>query len=477
MALVADLTQGDPVAWLQTIREVLQLPSAPLSQQGGVWSVTKRGDLWHSLGSRVFDEHLKKLQACAPNALAERDPRFDLEPSERFAAAIYGNVPEYSSTLRRGLAETLALLGGEPDPLKNCSPGAAAATAAIIVRKVLEQDDWKLWASVNDLLPLLAEASPKEFMDAVERALSSAECPFDELFSQEGNGITGSNYLTGLLWALETLAWDEQYLVRSTVLLGALAARDPGGQWANRPVNSLTTIFLPWLPQTLAIPAKRKVAVQALLQERPEVGWRLLLSLMPSQSSISSGSRKPQWRSILPEGELPRPSRKEYWEHVTAYAEMAATVASADVEKLQRLAEYLDRLPGPVATKVLGLIESNPIASLPEDERFALWASLSALARKHRRFADAEWALPEEQIAAIESAADKIAPKRPEILYRVLFSADDWDLYEDNDNWEEQEKQLEARRREAVAKVHAANGITGVFEFAKSVGSPSRVGY
>ena len=121
------------------------------------------------------------------------------------------------------------------------------------------------------LLPTLAEAAPGEFLTAVEKALRKIPCPFDKLFSQEGSGITGGNYMTGLLWALETLAWDEQYLVKVTVLLGKLASHDPGGNWANRPDNSLKTIFLPWLPQTIASVKKRKVAIQTLQKECPKI--------------------------------------------------------------------------------------------------------------------------------------------------------------------------------------------------------------
>jgi hypothetical protein len=109
----------------------------------------------------------------------------------------------------------------------------------------------------------------------------------------------GSNYLTGLLWALETLAWDAEYLPRVVVILGELAVRDPGGNWANRPANSLAEILLPWLPQTCAPLPKRRAAVETLLKEHPEVAWKLLLSLLPSAHQVSSYSRKPAWREII----------------------------------------------------------------------------------------------------------------------------------------------------------------------------------
>jgi hypothetical protein len=84
---------------------------------------------------------------------------------------------------------------------------------------------------------------------------------------------------------------NKHYLQRVTVLLGELAAIDPGGNWANRPSNSLTDIFLPWFPQTCAPVPKRKAAVTALIKEQPAIGWKLIVSLLPSGHSSSMGCR------------------------------------------------------------------------------------------------------------------------------------------------------------------------------------------
>jgi hypothetical protein len=150
-------------------------------------------------------------------------------------------------------------------------------TAILVVRKLLADTEWQRWAGLNDLLPLLAETAPSEFLAAVEKALSSDPCPFDGVFAQEGDAVMGGTYISGLLWALETLAWDESHLSRVLICLGDLAARDPGVQWGNRPAHSLTTILLPWLPQTCASISKRVAAAAMLLREVPEVGWKLVL--------------------------------------------------------------------------------------------------------------------------------------------------------------------------------------------------------
>ncbi|MFO0782060.1 MAG: hypothetical protein U0636_00060 [Phycisphaerales bacterium] len=477
MAAAASVAQDETSKWLQKMREVLQFPDAPVTHRSGVWAVKHREELWQVLGSRLFDHHLTELRKCAVSVLTERDPQFSLPPDNRFAAPLSGHVLRHSKNLRRGLAESLALLSGQPQALTNCSRGTVESAAALAVREILRDADWMLWASVNDVLPPLAEASPREFMDSVEHALSVDPCPFDTLYSQEGSGIGGRNYLTGLLWALETLAWDEQHLVRATVLLGALADRDPGGQWANRPSTSLTTIFLPWLPQTMASKEKRKVAVETLVKEHPTAGWSLLLSLLPNQTTMSSGTQKPRWRGTIPEGAPARPDREQYREEVGIYAGLAVRIAATDQQKLVQLAQYLDCLPDADRATMLKHIGSDAVKSLPEEGRISLWESLCSMARKHRSFADAHWALPDDQVSAIEGAADSIAPHRPENTSRVLFTEDDWELTDPNANFEEEQSKLWDRRRDALRGILAAKGVEGVIALAEVVESPDKLGF
>ena len=188
---------------------------------------------------------------------------------ERFAASIHGKVLKHSADLRQGMTETLALLGIYGDKLTNCSQHKPESIAALIVREIFERAEWQLWGSLNNLLPTLAEAAPGEFLSSIESALQQTPCPFDDLFAQEGNGISGQNYMTGLLWALESLAWSEEHLVRVAVILAELASHDPGGNWANRPANSLSTILLPWYPQTLAQIDKRITTIKAIRTDLP----------------------------------------------------------------------------------------------------------------------------------------------------------------------------------------------------------------
>ncbi|MBI3301879.1 MAG: hypothetical protein HYZ72_07350 [Deltaproteobacteria bacterium] len=462
--------------WIGKMREIELRPGTPLMQRDSVWKIVSRYEGWYTLGPRLFDEHLDRLKDAAVSVLRERDLKFELPPEERYAASIHGKVMRHSHVLRKGLAESLALVGSHPKALTSCSFGKADATAVLAVREILAEADWVQWAGLNDLLPLLAEAAPREFLDAVENALNSDPCPFDTVFVQEGSGIIGSNYMTGILWALETLAWDAEYLTRVVVILGELAARDPGGNWANRPVNSLSTILLPWLPQTCAPIPKRRAAVETLIKERLEVAWKLLLSLLPNLHQMSLGSHKPAWREMISDDWSNGVTHREYGEQIAAYADLAVRAAKNDLSKLSNIIERFPDLPPPEHQQLLAHLSSDAVVSLPQADRLRLWTALVDLVSKHRKFADAQWAMNPEAMNEIAAIAEKLAPNSPNYRHQRLFSARDFDLYQERGNHEEQRKELDQRRQSAVAEVLAARGVEGVLEFANVVESPWRVG-
>ncbi|MBU4201559.1 MAG: hypothetical protein KKB85_00190 [Candidatus Altiarchaeota archaeon] len=462
--------------WIGKMREIALRPGTPLIQRDGAWKVIARYEGWYALGPRLFDEHLDRLKEVAISILLERDPQFDLPPDERYAASIHGKALTHSHQLRKGIAESLALLGSHPRALTSCSFGKAEATAILAVREILTGGDWVHWAGLNDLLPLLAEAAPGEFLDAMENSLNSNPCPFDMIFTQEGAGIMSRNYMTGILWALETLAWDADYLTRVVIILGELAARDPGGNWANRPVNSLSTILLPWLPQTCAPVPKRLASVATLLNELPDVAWKLMLALLPRPHQVSSGSRKPAWREMIPDDWSKGVTHREYREQIASYAELAISVAKQDISRLAELIDRLDDLPPPARDQLFTHLKSDIVVSMSQAERLRLWSELTDLISKHRKFADAEWAMKPEIVNEIAVIAENLAPDAPIYRHQRLFSEHDFDLYNEKGSYEEQRKELENRRQKAVEEVFAAGGVEVVFEFAKSVQTPWRVG-
>ena len=467
----------DQHLWEAKAKELLHLPNSPLTLKNGQWwEIKGRADLWDSLGSRILDGNLDAFKQISVKVLTERDTSFDLPVQERYAASIYKKGLKRSQALRRGLASGLAILNNKSSALSHCSQNKANNIATLAIQEIFEGADWVLWGSLNSVLPLLAEAAPHKFLEVVDETLHESPCPFDELFAQEGDAITGGNYLTGLLWALEGLAWDEVYLVQACVALAKLAEHDPGGQWANRPINSLTTILLPWLPQTMAPFEKRKVAVETLCQESEEVGFELVISLLPDQLRSSLGSHKPLWRNIPPNNWNENVSKEEYWQQISFYSDYAVEMADQNTKRLTVLLDHLNNLAASSRERLLETLLSDEISSFPEDQKRLLRDSLMKLTVMHRRHSDTAWALDDETLSRIETVADNLSLTNPLELHQYLFSDREIDLYEERGNWEEQAKKLNFRRQQAVSEILQSEDISGVIKFASTVKAPEQVG-
>ncbi len=458
-------------SWILKVRPFLDKANSPLSFKNGTWAVTERKKLWQMLGPRLFDDHLKRFKECTVEVLAEKKPQFQLSKEQRWAAAIRGYSPSFSRSLRKGVAEGLALLGNFPDALPHCSRMMPENTVAATIQEIFENADWMLWGSLDDVLPLLAEAHPNSFLGAVETALKQNPCPFDELFAQEGPPVTGENYLVGLLWALETLAWEEQHLTRVSIILGNLASRDPGGNHGNRPANSLITIFLPWMPQTTAPVAKRKVAVRAFLKDFPTPAWTFLLHLAANLQQITHGSHKPRWRGEISKTQNKRASPEEYQEQITFYAETAVEIAKGNVARLNDLIGHLNRLPESSFHKLLSYLASDEIRNWPEQQRLPIWEKLVDFTSKEKQFSKPSTSFTPTHIAETERVAELLAPKNPLNLYHNLFTNNDA-LAAFGTGFEIRQTQ----RQNAIKHIFDSEGLDAVFRLVDTVDRPDFVG-
>lgn len=471
LKVITQLLGIDYDDWLQKAREILHCPDSPLSLRNGAWKIQNRAELWSMLGSRILDQNLDTFKSLALTVLKQPDPAFELSGDNRYAAPIYGKILDHSHELRRGIAEGLAILGSQPEVCNNCSLRKAEMTCVLAIREILSNADWVMWGSINNLLPTLAEAAPNEFLAAIEKTLQQNPSPFDQLFAEEGNGITGRNYLTGLLWALEGLAWDEHYLVRVCIVLGELVSLDPGGKWGNRPANSLVTILLPWRPQTLAPFDKRKVVMETLFNECPEIAWKLIIQLLPDQLQTSSPTYRPEWRKTIPDGWKQDVTKKGYWIEVSFYAERAVHAAAYDTKRLSELIDHFNSLPKSAFDQLIEVLESPQIAELSDGQQFQIWDHLTKFTNIHRRYAKAKWALSDELVTRIESVSVKLAPTDPFYLYQHLFD------YLDSDGHHNDERIINnARRRKAISEILKHNDIKGLIKFAEVVVEPFLVG-
>lgn len=472
MQVVAELLGIEYKIWIKKALKIQQIPDSPLSLKNGCWRIKNRSALHILLSSYIRDQNLEFFASVAISVLKQINPSFEISVGQKNIALVKEKKPTYSSRVRKGIAETLAFFASNSNIFENCSSSKVEEITGMVIQEIFNDSSWALWASLDNLLPILAEAAPVQFLKAIGNLIKLKPYIIDELYTQEANGMFGGYYITGLLWALEILAWEEQYVVRVGIILGELASRNPEGRSNNRPFNSLVAILLPWMPHTLASIEKRKTVVLQLTQKYPDVGWKLVTQLLPNQHQVSINNQKPVWRKNIPADWAKSVSRGDYWQQISFYAELSIKIAGHDANKLSKLINYFDVFPELVRDNLLGVLSSEAISQLNEKEKFLIWDHLTKSIFKRKKFVKKEGS--DSIVTSLEKIADMLAPKKPIILYQPIFN--DEVFCEESSDWQEQHRKLNSRRENAIKEIFQLGGIHEVIKFAESVTLPERVG-
>ncbi len=343
------------------------------------------------------------------------------------------------------------------------------------VREILSDADWKVWASIDRCLPSLAEASPESFLSSLESHLKDSPSLFPDLYGQETTGVMGRTYTAGLLWALEVLAWDEVYFARVMLILAELASLDEGGQWLNRPIHTLTAAFLPWCAQTQASIAKRKPVVKAICRDFPEVGSKLVFSLLPNITMTGSYSQRPKWRMSIPDNNNTY-DMKEYWDQSEYYSILAVEMAENNSELLIDVINQCKNLPPEPFGKLIDLLKSESVVGLQADVKREIWEAIMKTSAHNKKFKKQDWALSEERLLTLEEVADILAPEDLRLRYSYTFSNNIYN-FDYEDDYRKYEEKVFIQRKEAVEKVIEQYGKDSIIEFAESVELSYHVGY
>jgi hypothetical protein len=386
-------------------------------------------------------------------------------PSEREDA--------HSSWLREGMMNTLlhmAVLHEQADfTVQGTTPQEYVNS---IVRSLPGlSSDYRLLASLQDNLALLAEAAPIPFLEALERLLEGDAAAIKPIFDEQPGLLTSQSVHLGVLWALETLAWEPD--LRSSMCLARLAENDPGGALSNRPINSLRSIFLTWSPNTNARVKQRLGVLAYVLRSVPGIAWELLSKLLPQHMDSSSPTQKPKFRESERAGEEVL-TYAVVWESQASVIELALEHAGTNAERWETLIHAMSQFQPEPLHKTLNSLDSL-LARQSAEEQFRVWDALRKEANRHRTFANTHWAFNEEALSRLDVVVNRYQPDDPLLLSTWLF--DDWmpDVPENNSETDEPHAAIDRARLDAVRKIVAGSGVRGLVELAKKVKLPQQV--
>jgi hypothetical protein len=316
--------------------------------------------------------------------------------------------------------------------------------------------------------PALGGGIAEPLLDAVDEGLFGEEPVLRQVFDPEAErSLFGSPTHTGLLWALETLGWSSTYLHRVAALLARLASFDVDeeSRWLNRPRNSLREIFLPWRPDTTASIDVRLEALDLVVETDVDVGWTLLLSLLPKHHDTALQSHRPSWREWGPE-DRSAVTNAEYFRHVTWLVDRLLGLAGTHTDRWIELVEAMPNLPVDERCRVTDALE-QVLKGRVKDPR-PMIATLRRLVANHRRFPGADWSLPTIELDRLEVLLQATRLEDPiERLAWLFASWSDLALPETRD-YEERRRLITEEQQLAMREILSTDITADLWRLADS---------
>lgn len=419
---------------------------SPIIQIGRTWRLTSPLDSWTNLAPQLTRNDFQNLQECFSIAFKNGNPI--IEPEDR-VLTYFSNRRKYSDWSREGLVQSLILAGQIRGELPNIDNPQDWVDN--IIFDLLNNASGEVWISIDKELPLIAEASPETVLKAVRKSLEKQEPEVMDMFKEEDGVFSKTSHHTGLLWALESLAWLPEYLKDVSLILLKLSRLDPGGNLSNRPINSITEIFKPWHYQTLAPFEYRMEVLKHITEKEKALGWSLLIRMLPSYHDVAFPTHKMRWRMFDKNTNLSY-TYKEIWDTHSAVIEMLITIFDNDEDKFSQLIKETPRLSHADRKRVLDW--ADEVYPNIQHEKKIAWETIRGILSHHRSYPDAGWALPETELVCFERLYNKLQPADIIHKYLWLFNEQWPQLPEgfryDPENNEQQQKKVDDTRRVAV---------------------------
>ncbi|MGH1438980.1 MAG: hypothetical protein ACRBBR_02615 [Cellvibrionaceae bacterium] len=457
----------------------------PVRRVGMAWQVISKIDFWLNIRSLMSVSHIDRLGGICRRVLGDIDPSYSLDPDERWMASVKGSAPKYSGLLKRDIADTLALLSTYNDDHVSQLGGISIKNKveAWLSQLFKENNTTEFWYSLGRSTSTLAESAPEVFLDAVDNSSLGENSPLLGLFNSEAeDSFTGGCYHSDLLWALETISWNKNYLTRACQALARLSEIDPGGRYSNRPFPSLVNIFIGWITYSSATHDERiNLIKEVLLKQYPEVTWRLMCNLLVGNTRTTNGLASPSYQDWA-EGVDKSTKKIDYFSYVEKIVDIMIAEADKDLDsRYIDLASNFGSYTVCQSEVIIDKLLSIDLDKVSEASRKKLLKRLRDLISRHREFSDVDWAWPDKVIAKLEEVYIHLDFDSPVLKAKYLFD-DHWpDLIDPVKRrkvpYEERQQYLESLRAEKLEELYKEHEVDGFKELLENCKFPRLVGF
>lgn len=441
----------------EKIQNILNFYPNLLNFSQGRYVIKEREQVLKETSKYLTNDMIRKLEPLFEKILSEQDPLIDLSIEEIIESNMRGIKPNYSPSIHTGIANTLAMLSNNTSIIIHASE-TASNTPLSIMRKLINEDtDWKTCLSISKLFPVFAEIDPVVYLGCIEGFIDKQIIHSDDNKKSKIHSLRESPaVIDDIITSLEVTAWREDTLLTSCDILIKIATVIDTDLYSNKISDVIIQILLPWRPCTLSPVQSRFYVVNLLLGVNPQIGWWVLLGLLPNKTQFSTGIRKPYWQKNLSDGcKSAKITYDEFYKQSQYYLSLSFSEMKKIPSRVLDIIFYIQLYHEETYTSgVLEYLSSDEASSLPDEIKQKIISELhKILLYNNRKNEDNKFS--KEIISKLQKVIKNLCfdDKLSEAL--LLFDTDDWLLIDSFEisSTAEGEEQLQKQREDMIEKV------------------------
>ena len=452
------------------VRQDMQSDNPNFSFHDGVYQLHRRKEIFELQIDLLYDDCINRAFDIASDLVVETSRRFYDDDQYSIIEPNDGSFSN-SEAFRKSFLRGLCLLSNSRRP-KNCSTHTIRNGACQLTRRFFAGCSWKRFASLGENLPVFAEIDSGTYLSELETYIGNNHSDIIRLFPRADEfSIFTPNFIANVLWSLERLAWIPDYFIQCIRCLSLLESLNyDKTNSGNTPLNSLKAILNPFNPQTCAEFTKIKNAIQSLEVDSVDLCWKIVVSVLPSQSFTFLTTRKPTYKK-LPQYPFPNPN--EAFQSIVPFYIRKAMELTTDAEQFVDLTNHIDLMDPKTRIDFFDKIVDLSCA-LGDDSKYKIWSSLCE--KREDLIESNDGKEPDsEPFLKLEEAIAAIIPDSNWFRYQLVFTHHYGarQLRDAKKGW----KAVERERINAVYSLFQEYGIDATVSFAEAVDDVRGIGY
>lgn len=396
---------------------------SPFVESGGVWRLVDPVDAATLLLPRLSERHLERWGKFVEHVLLAEDPLEGLSSTESIIAQFDGAHPPVSPSLRQHVVRGLVLGAAIYDKkivreraVSKCVDGIVAS----LLNAASQDNTGRVLSRLAPSLPSLAEASPNVFLRYLEDDLEETEPVTNVLFRKvESSVLVSTTSIHDLQWALECLCWSPDFFGRAARLLVKLADLAPGEKEIDYCLETLEKVVTDWARFSAGHWDDKAAVVKWALEEYPDVGWRLVETVLLSQRFFLL-PYEPVYRDW--NVEKTRAPVEERAAYIHEVLQSAIPLAECRVDHWLCLLSVLESVPHRDCLMVVeALQKAVSREQWDADASFGIWSFISSIVRRHQSSPQISGALDAETLQLLSDVMSAIEPRDDPRRFAWLF--------------------------------------------------------